>query len=261
MDDEFGDPSSAKTMEDQFGGRFLGVLGGMGPMAGAAFMTRLTALTPARAEQDHVPAILWSDPRIPDRPGGYLGEGPDPLPWMAYGVRQLARAGAQAIAIPCNTAHLWYEQLAAAAPVHMLHIVQAVVDDLKRNGVERGRIGLLATAVTLKLGLYQARLEVAGYECVLLGEDDAAAYCANAIALVKANRLDDAFAPARRCIELLRALGVDAVVLGCTELPLAVPHAKRAELGVAISDSIDALALSAINWHRAIQNIRQLPES
>lgn len=232
----------------------MGVLGGMGPMAGAAFMARLTALTPAASEQQHVPAILWSDPRVPDRPSGHTGAGPSPLPWMQHGARQLERVGAQALVIPCNTAHLWYEQLAASVSVPILHIVQAVVDDLRRNGIHSGRVGLLATTVTLRLRLYQDMLETQGYECVMLDADDQARYCTEPIAQVKANRMADAYVPARQGIGLLQRQGVDAIVLGCTELPLAVPHEARAGLEVVITDSIDALALAAIDWHHMPQS-------
>lgn len=236
-------------MDSNYSGRFLGVLGGMGPMASAAFMARLTALASVESEQQHVPAMLWSDPRVPDRPSGYLGNGPDPLPWMQNGLKHLVQAGAQTIVVPCNTAHLWYEQMAASISVPILHIVQAVIDDLRRNGIHQGRIGLLGTAVTLRLALYQRMLETNGYECVMLADEDLASYCTTAILQVKANRLAEAYAPARHCIDLLRHRRVDAIVLGCTELPLAVPHDIRPELGVVITDSIDALALAAIDWH------------
>ena len=65
---------------DQFNGKMLGVLGGMGPLASAQFMLRLTLLTPAARDQDHIPAVLWSDPRVPDRTRGHLAGGDDPLP-------------------------------------------------------------------------------------------------------------------------------------------------------------------------------------
>ena len=67
----------------------LGVLGGMGPLASAHFMTRLTLLTPASRDQDHIPTILWSDPRVPDRTLGRLSGGADPLPWLQRGIRGL----------------------------------------------------------------------------------------------------------------------------------------------------------------------------
>lgn len=236
--------------DDRFKGRFLGVLGGMGPMAGAAFMTRLIALTPGECDQQHVPAILWSDPRVPDRPAGHAGQGADPLPWMQNGVNHLVQAGAQAIVIPCNTAHLWYEPLAAESGVPILHIVQAVIDDLRRQGVDRGRVGVMGTATTLKSGLYQRALEAQGYECITPAGVQLEQRCADSIRLVKTNCLDQAYAPAAEVVTELRRRGADAVVLGCTELPLAIPHARRAGLGVAMTDSIDALALAALEWHR-----------
>jgi aspartate racemase len=235
----------------QFEGRFLGVLGGMGPMAGAAFMERLTALTAAECDQQHVPAILWSDPRIPDRPAGHAGRGADPLPWMQNGLNRLVAAGAKALAIPCNTAHLWYDQLAASSPVPVLHIVQAVIDDLRRQGIDKGRIGLLGTATTLNTGLYQRALQAQGYESITPADDQIKRRCAESIQSVKANRLAESSDPAAECVVYLRGQGADAVVLGCTELPLALPHRLRGGLGVAITDSIDALALASLDWYRS----------
>ncbi len=236
---------------NQFEGRFLGVLGGMGPLAGATFMERLIALTESPCDQQHVPAILWSDPRVPDRPAGRAGHGEDPLPWMKNGVKRLVEAGAHALVIPCNTAHLWYEQLAASTHVPVLHIVRAVIDDLRRQGITEGRIGLLGTAATLKFGLYQRELRAQGYEPVIPPDTLVEGCCADSIRLVKNNRLAEAFDPAVECVAHLRERGVDAVVLGCTELPLALPHPLRVGLGVAITDSIDALALAALAWYRS----------
>ena len=232
-------------------GCYLGVLGGMGPMAGAAFALRLAALTPAAVDQQHIPTLLRNDPRIPDRSSAHMAGGESPLPYMVEGVRFLEQSGAQLIAIPCNTAHLWYEQIAAATRLPVLHIIQAVIDDLRRLGLPRGRIGLMGTAATLKLGLYQQRLQAQGYDCVVPDEDAVERYCMESIRAVKANRLEDAYAPAAECIVRLRARGADAVVLGCTELPLAVPHALRPSLGVTLTDSIDALALAAIGHYQA----------
>ena len=199
-------------------GCYLGVLGGMGPMAGAAFALRLAALTPADADQQHIPTLLRNDPRI-----------------------------------PCNTAHLWYDDIAAATQRPVLHIIQAVIDDLRRLGLQQGRIGLMGTAATLKLGLYQRHLEAQGYECIVPDDDEVERYCMASIRAVKGNQLEAAFAPAADCIARLKARGADAVVLGCTELPLAVPHALRPSLGITLTDSIDALARAAIAHYLADQ--------
>ncbi|ARP94096.1 glutamate racemase [Bordetella genomosp. 13] len=235
---------NASNLENACEG-YLGILGGMGPLAGAQFALRLVALTPADSDQAHIPTLLRNDPRIPDRSTAYMADGPSPLPAMLEGIRFLEASGSQVIAIPCNTAHLWYDELAAAASVPVLHIVQAVVDDLKRQGVPNGRIGLMGTTATLALGLYQRHLEAAGYECIVPTPEEVEADCMGAIRAVKANRLEESSVPAVRCVNRLRDRGADAVVLGCTELPLAIPHALRAGLGP-LSDSIDALALAAI---------------
>jgi aspartate racemase len=228
----------------------LGILGGMGPMAGAAFAMRLSALTPAEKDQDHIPALLLNDPRVPDRSAARMAGGVSPLPAMRAGIEFLNASGARLIAIPCNTAHLWYEELAAASACPVLHIIEAVVEDLKRQGVTRGRIGLMGTTATLAMGLYQQTLERHGYECILPQDDEVESLCMESIRAVKANRLDDALEPAVECVRRLHARGADAVALGCTELPLAIPHAVRAGLGITLTDSIDALALAAIERYR-----------
>ncbi|MCD0501946.1 aspartate/glutamate racemase family protein [Bordetella petrii] len=228
---------------------YLGVLGGMGPLAGAAFALRLAALTPAATDQQHIPTLLRNDPRIPDRSDARMRGGEDPLPHMVEGLRFLEAAGASIIAIPCNTAHLWYDQLAAATTLPILHIIDAVAQDLQRLGLQGGRIGLMGTPATLALGLYQARLQRHGFECIVPDAGEIERYCAAPIRAVKGNQVASALAPAVRGVQLLQARGADAVVLGCTELPLAIPHDQRIGLGVPVTDSIDALARAAIDQY------------
>ena len=225
---------------------YLGVLGGMGPMAGAAFALRLAALTPAGTDQEHIPTLLLNDPRVPDRSTARLGGGEDPLPYMLDGIRRLNASGVRLIAIPCNTAHLWFDALRDASSAPVLHIIEAAADDLARQGLAGARVGLMGTAATLALGLYQQTLERRGHSCIIPTGDEIETLCMASIRAVKRSRMDQAFAPAAECIRRLAARGAEAVVLGCTELPLAVPHALRPGLGVPTTDSIDALALAAI---------------
>ncbi len=230
--------------------RVLGVLGGMGPLASAQFMLRLTLLTPAARDQDQVPAVLWSDPRVPDRTRGKLAGGEDPLPWLLRGVRGLRAAGCGAIAIPCNTAHGWYEEMQAEG-LPILHIVDAAADALAKH-TPRGTIGLMGTAATLRMRLYQDRLEARGWTCIVPTEAEMQAKVSPGIALVKANRVAEAYAPLAETVQALAARGADAVVLGCTEIPLGIQAGPWQSLGVKLVDSIDALALAAIDWATAV---------
>jgi aspartate racemase len=226
--------------------RILGVLGGMGPLASAQFMVRLTLLTPAERDQDHVPAVLWSDPRIPNRSAARLAGGEDPLPALLRGLRGLEAAGAGAIAIPCNTAHGWFTEMQAATSLPILHIVDAAAAELARLGVEEGPIGVMGTAGTLAMRLYQDRLADRGYACMVPEPEEMARQVTPAIGLVKANRVAEAYGPLAEVAAALVARGARAVVLGCTEIPLGI--AAGPALPFPVADTIDALARVSIAW-------------
>ena len=230
--------------------KILGVLGGMGPLASAHFMLRLTLLTPADRDQDHIPAVLWSDPRVPDRTRGRQGTGPDPLPALLAGIAGLRQAGCTAIAIPCNTAHGWYNDMAAAAGCPILHIVDAAAADLRRAGITRGTIGVMGTSATLAMRLYQDRLGAQGWDCLIPPPEQMQRLVSPAIALVKANRVAEAYAPLAEAARNLAARGATAIVLGCTEIPLGLAAGPTDTLGAPLIDTIDALARAAIGWAR-----------
>jgi aspartate racemase len=228
--------------------RVLGVLGGMGPLASAEFMRQLTLLTPAERDQDHIPAILWSDPRIPDRNAARQGHGPDPLPALVRGIRGLEAAGCEAIAIPCNTAHGWIDGMRAATRLPILHIVEAAAEALRRQGIGPGPIGVMGTAATLAMGLYQDGLRDGGWQVSVPTEEEMARLVSPGIALVKANRVSESHALLAEAARLLACRGARAVVLGCTEIPLGI--AAGLALPFPVIDTIEALALAAIRWAR-----------
>lgn len=230
--------------------KILGVLGGMGPLASAHFMARLTLLTPAERDQDHIPAVLWSDPRVPDRGAARAGTGPDPLPALVRGLRGLEAAGCGAVAIPCNTAHGWIDGMRAATALPILHIIDAAAEDLRRQHLAPGPIGVMGTAATLEMRLYQDQLGALGWPCLQPGADEMERLVTPAIASVKANRVAEAYAPLAEAVLLLRDRGARAVVLGCTEIPLGIQAGPWEELGVPLVDTIDALARVSIRWAR-----------
>jgi aspartate racemase len=229
--------------------KVLGVLGGMGPLASAHFMMRLTLLTPATRDQDHVPAVLWSDPRVPGRTGDHLKGGEDPLPWLVRGIEGLRRAGCRAIAIPCNTAHGWYDAMSNAAGVPILHIVDAAAQELRRLDIAPGRVGLMGTQATLAMRLYQDRLEALGWDCIVPTGEEMERLVNPAIALVKINRVAEAYPPLAEVVRKLAARGAISVVLGCTEIPLGIQAGPTPEIPTV--DTVDGLARAAIAWARA----------
>ena len=236
--------------------RILGVLGGMGPLASAQFMIRLTLLTQASCDQDHVPTVLWSDPTIPDRAPALLGRpgAADPLPAIRRAVQGLRQAGCGAIAMPCNTVHGWADEIAAEG-LPVLHIVDAVADELATTLRPGATVGIIGTACTHQLQLYETRLEPRGWHCVSPGHEEIAGSIMPAIAAVKANRVAASHAAIAAAARGLIGRGAAAVILACTELPLSVA-AGDTVFATPLIDSVDCLARSAIAWARGQHTAR-----
>ena len=227
----------------------LGVLGGMGPLAAADFLAKLVAETPARRDQEHIPYIAYGVPQIPERPAAILGHGESPLPHMLRGITTLKQAGATAVAIACNTAHYWYDELVREGGLPILHIADAVCDEIAQRGIARCSIGLISTDGTVKAGFFQQRFAARGLDCITSSREDQDQLVLPAIACVKSNDLDRAHRLAVQAVENLRAAGAGIVVLACTETPVALDHTASAAAAHCI-DATRALARACVTWYR-----------
>jgi aspartate racemase len=228
--------------------KILGVLGGMGPLATVDFLQKLIEETPAQRDQDHIPVIAYSVPQIPDRPAAITGDGISPLPHMLEGVHTLKRAGATAIAIACNTAHYWYDELLAQGGLPIPHIADAACAALGDPAVQR--VGLIATDGTIAAGFYQSRLESRGVACLLSGAEDQRTLVLPAIEHIKRTELAQAHALASRAAQHLLDRGAQAIIMGCTEIPLAIEFQTSTVSGRCI-DATRALARACVTWHRS----------
>jgi aspartate racemase len=221
----------------------------MGPLATADFLAKLVRATPARRDQDHIPTLVCSAADIPDRASAILGQGPDPLPAMRAALARLETAGATRIAIPCNTAHHWHAALQAGTALPILHIVDAVADDLAGSGFAGGPIGLLASAGTLRVGLYPERLARHGFTGLSPDPDGQEAVVA-AIDLVKAGQVAEAALILEAQARALVAAGCRRVVMACTEIPVAL-SALDDELAGVMVDATESLARACVAACRA----------
>jgi aspartate racemase len=205
----------------------IGVLGGMGPSATIDFLTKLRAATPAARDQDHVPLIVHCVPQIPDRVAAILNGGDAPFAPLLAAVRVLERAGVMAIVMPCNSAHHWHRRLSQEAKVPILHIAHAVRDQLRQAGTPAGRVALMATRGTVAARLYDDAFDAGIAELLLPGEGAQNAID-RAIADVKAGRMVQARASAAEAAGiLLDEQRADRLLLGCTELPIALEGSGR----------------------------------
>ncbi len=227
------------------GERVIGVLGGMGPEATIAFYARVVSQTPAARDQDHLRVVIDSNPKIPDRTAAVLGQGESPVAAMAASIDVLQRAGADFVVIPCVSAHAFIDDLTARIRLPLLSILDAVAEHIQAQAGIR-RVGLLATAGTVRAGLFQRRLADAGVDVVLPGEDDQARVMA-AIYSVKASpssaQREQATLSLREVAARLIARGAQGIVLGCTEIPLVF---GAGDAPVPVFDSLMVLARASI---------------
>lgn len=226
----------------------LGVLGGVGPLATAYFMELVIKKTPAERDQDNIPMIVFNDPQIPDRTAFILDRTqPDPLPEMERVVLWLEDAGADYIAIPCNTAHFFYEQINAAAHAPVLNIMRETTSRIVETYGERATIGLLATDGTLTSGVFQNYLSEAGLSVVAPSDEDQAGIVMPLIYdRIKRNLPYD---PAE-LLDLAQRMhenGCDAVIVGCTEL--SVVYQDLAAKPAYLIDAMDVLADRCVRYY------------
>ncbi len=220
-----------------------GVLGGLGPAATVHFLRRVIELTHAARDQDHVDLLVWQCGSIPDRTGFLRGENESPEPALVAHAVALERAGARFVAVPCNTAIVWVEQMRSAVGIEVLDTVDETVAAAREAVPGIARLGVLATDGTLAAGTYARATERAGLELVV--PDDAVQREVMTVIYdgVKAGRPvpRETF---DRLVEHLRRRGAQAVALGCTELSV-----LRGDLGIedeTVVDSLDSLARATI---------------
>ena len=197
----------------------IGILGGMGPLATVDLFRKITVHTDAKSDQEHPRVVIDSNTDIADRTEALLHGGADPTPEMIKSAQHLERIGADVLIMPCNTAHCFYDAVAAAVSVPMLHMITLTCDALRARGVRRA--GLLATDGTVQTGVYRRTFDGSGIELLTPEGDDQAAVMGVIYDGVKFGDLAYDTAAFRRCCEHLLARGAETLILGCTELPLA----------------------------------------
>ncbi len=227
----------------------LGILGGLGPLSSAYFYEMITRHTKASCDQEHIDIILSSRAGTPDRTAYILGSSTEsPVPFMVEDAERLESYGADAIVIPCNTAHYFIEQVRRSVSVPVPSIITETVAHISRCGYRRACI--LATRGSIESGSYQAQLESAGIEWRVPCEADQDIITDIIYSDVKGGSVpspDRLFSVAER----LFADGCDCAILGCTELSLLkqqFPDNKK------YVDSLEVLAAAAIRMfgHEAV---------
>ncbi len=216
--------------------KIIGILGGMGPAATVELFRRIVQKTPARCDQEHINIVIYSNPQIPDRGSFILGDGPDPRPALLEGARKLERMGAQLIAIPCNTAHVFRQDIQRAVRIPIIDMIAETASIIQERVV-----GLLGTDTTIQTGLYH-RACAGGAIDIITPEPADQAQVMKTIWRIKAG--DFSLREEMQVIgKRLCRQGAEALVIGCTELSLML---SQRDFACPVYDALDVLAQTAL---------------
>jgi aspartate racemase len=201
----------------------VGVVGGVGPAATVDFLAKLVDATGASKDQDHIKVLVEQNPQIPDRTSNLIGEGADPTLALYSTARKLMNGGADIIAIPCNTAHAYVETIQKYLDIPIINMLTETADHIRRLSPMPQRVGILATSGTIACNIYQDALNAAGLRPIVPSAADQAKVMD---AIYGAKGVKAGFKEGLCSVQILEAInalldrGADAIILGCTELPL-----------------------------------------
>lgn len=236
--------------------KIIGVVGGMGPYAGIDLVQKIFNQTNAKCDQDHLPVLMFSAPQIPDRTEFLLRKSNvNPAIAISDVISTLYKQGASVIGMPCNTAHTAsiFNEIINRVPneVELIHMISEVAKYIKKQYPSVVKVGILSTTGTYLSNVYPTYLSQHGLVGVQVLEDMQKDHIHSAIysksygikacsTPVTARAKEDLHIG----IEYLISERVGAIVLGCTEIPLALT--EKEIKGIPIIDATKVLARALV---------------
>lgn len=219
----------------------IGVIGGMGPYATLALFKAILDSTPARKDWDHPRVLIDNNTKIPSRTRAFLFGESDPVPHLIRSADGLRSIGADFVIMPCNSAHYFLPRVREQTDVKFIDMIEETSHLVKAAGCRC--VGVLGGEVTVQGKIYERWLNPAGVEVLHVNEADQKLVRSviedgklNAVTRETCQRV-------QKLMEGLALRGAQAVILGCTELPLAM---EGVNTELTIIDSLDALANAAV---------------
>ncbi len=226
----------------------LGILGGMGPEATADLYHQIVRLTPAKADQEHIPTLIYSQPKIPDRMSSIRNNDNKVIPPIVEAVKLLEDGGASFIVIPCNTVHYYYDDMQDAVSIPIIHMIREAVNEVVKNYPDVKKVGLLATTAVIETKLYENELKDEGFQTIPPDDGIINEKVMKAIYGIKSGVdrqiSEDLLAEAGQNVI---DKGAELIILGCTEIPLAFNPDR---VNVPVVNATKVLAEKAIKMYQ-----------
>jgi len=205
--------------------KVVGILGGMGPDATVDLMSRVIAATPASDDLDHIHMLVDNNPKVPSRIKALIDKtGESPGPVLAEMARGLVASGADFLAMPCNTAHYYYADIEQAVDVPVLHLIELVFQRVTEAISNIKTVGMLASTAVQLTRLYDQQFASKDIE-VYFPDQQNQARIMELIKSVKRDAADQTHLNAlSESADVLQQLGVDCLIIACTELSVVSEH-------------------------------------
>ena len=226
----------------------VGIVGGVGPEASNKFCEILIKRTHAKNDQENLPFLHFCNPQIPDRTDYLLGNGEDPTPEMIKTSKKLEKAGADFLVIPCNTAHSFLPKIQEGVSIPIVDMTKILVKGVLSDYPPIEKIGILATTGSIRTRIYQDYFESVGIETLTPTEEEQENLVMEAIYGNKGIKAGKKLIPRKKLREAAKKLisrGAEAIVLGCTEIPLVL---KQKDFTTKLYDPMDLTTKEIVKY-------------
>ena len=198
----------------------IGILGGMGTQAGLDFCNKLAKLNKGKTDQKYPLFVLYNKSNIPGRPEN-LHRYNKVLKSLLAGCKFLEKNKCKFIVIPCNTAHYWYNDLQKKTRIPIVNMPREVYLHTIKKCKKNSKIGLLATEGTIKTGVYSKFFDKK-FKLIHPIKSIQSKNINKAIKLVKMGKIKNAAKAIKPAVNFLIKMKCKKIILGCTELPIAI---------------------------------------
>ena len=192
----------------------------MGTQAGLDFCNKLAMLNRGKIDQKYPLFILYNKSNIPGRPEN-LHKYNKVLKSLITGCLMLQKNKCKFIVIPCNTAHYWYDDLQRKTKIPIVNMPKEVFLHAKKNCKKNSKIGMLATEATLKTGVYNKFFDK-NFTLINPKKSIQMSSVNKAIKYVKMGKIKNAEKVIKPAVNYLIKRKCKKIILGCTELPIAI---------------------------------------
>lgn len=228
--------------------RIVGVVGGVGPEASNKFCEFLIKYKKAKTDQEHLRFLHYCNPKIPDRTDFILGRGNDPAPELIKSCNILKEIGSDFLVIPCNTAHYFLSEIQKHIDIPILDMTKLLIKKILDEYPPITKVGVLATTGSIKTEIYQEYFRRVGVEAILPSEEDQENLVMRAIYGSKGVKAGKKMLPKKKLMLAAQKLidrGAEAIVLGCTEIPLVL---RQKDFAITLFDPMEISAKEIIKY-------------